>query len=408
MGKRLIVSLLFIVEIFGCAPFGDDDDSDDDSAINPSFDEEGFISCEREIPEPLDEPDLSVPTVVSWRDDLTITVNDVPIFPIGAYRVPLDEEIMRQMQEAGMNAGVVSSSIEYLEMGKNYGMLFGMHPPFSASAIYMNPPEVLKAMLDERAQYGSLFFWYTFDEPDLWNVDHQLAEDLNDFLHEYEPNHPTALVEAPMMEFGDYVNFCDIFMVDPYPVPMMPIEYTSHVIEKAKEFTSNEKPLIGVAQAFDWRYDFGEVPDTEDFRPTVQEIRNMTYQMIALDVQGIIYFEIGRLIENHPPIWEGLLDIVREVDMLRPVIIEGEDLPLSNVPDLIRARLVRYKDWLFLFVINVGWKPIKIELKLPDDIEVSPCAVEFFEGYNLGVASKKLVDTIPSLEVRVYQMFVKN
>lgn len=407
MKNWLIVSLIFMVGIFGCASSGDDESDDDGFSIAPIFDEEGFVGCEREIPEPLDKPDISGPTAVSWRDDLTITVNDVPFFPIGGYRVPLDEEIMSQMEEAGMNSGVVGSGIDYLEMAREHGIIFGTHLPFSPSAIYTSPVEELEAALDARAQYGSLLFWYTFDEPDLWDVDYQLAEDVHLFLHEHEPNHPTALVEAPMLEFGDYVDFCDIFMVDPYPVPMLPIEYTSHVVEKAREFTGDEKPLIGIAQSFDWRYYFGEIPDTEDFRPTIQEIRNMTYQMLALDVQGIIYFEIGRLIDNHQPIWEGLLDIVREVDTLRPVIIDGEDLPVSNIPDLICARLVRYENWLFLFVINVGWKPIKIELELPDDVDVSLCAVEFFEGYNLGVVGKKLIDTIPSLEVRVYQMFVR-
>jgi hypothetical protein len=89
--------------------------------------------------------------------------------------------------------------------------------------------------------------------------------------------------------------------------------------------------------------------------PTNDEIRNITYQALITGVDGILYytyFDEAWNIEDHPDMWQGLIEVAAEVRELTPVVLNGE---LTSIPSGNTSLLLgqwQYENKRYLVVIN--------------------------------------------------------
>jgi len=365
---------------------------------------------------PLPPVDISQPTVVTLSENHRFLINGQLFFPIGLYGVPGSPDVMDDISSAGFNAAQTytgccdGSSLDdqkaFLQSAQDAGVVGVVHPFSDPNVIYSTPPADLQALLAQREAYGSLLFWYTFDEPGLWGVPTQLTSDYNEFLHTYAGNHPNALVECPAQDLTMYMPSTDFMMIDPYPVPMFPIREVWDMTLLALEAANGEKGVFGVPQAFDWDEDIGIIPPNHVFRPTVPEMRNMTWQFLALGANGLLYFCYGR-ITAHPEEWAGLQGIVSEVNSVSAVIAEpmlGFVPVQPNVPYVV-ATYRKHEGINYMIAISLWIHPVDITFDLSGFTDSPWCAVALFEdGRQVPLNGQTLTDHFEPNEVHVYQI----
>jgi hypothetical protein len=139
----------------------------------------------------------------------------------------------------------------------------------------------------------------------------------------------TAVAMLRPQMVRDYRYAADIFMIDPYPVPHMPMTWLSDCIEEAARYVPKER-LWAVIQAF------GGGKHSQDGwprRPQKVEMRCLTYLAVVHGAHGIFYFSYPE-VSSDPASWEGLQRIVKELQDLQPW------LALPNLPSKRRLEII--------------------------------------------------------------------
>ncbi len=425
----LVLAVAMVVAV-GCAPDADRVDDvvvrgldkpqaagDDDEASRSAADA-APRACEPVAPEAWPEPDLSGPSVVSWDDDLFITVNDQKFFPMGFYRAPQDDEGMASFRAEGFNIGLnrpgccsgdsLANQIDLLERAADAGLMMILDPWSSRNDVLTRPEEDLAAELEARNDQGALFGWYTFDEPGLDGTDKVLTGRMHEVLSTHDPDHPDMLVDAPMNDFALYVDDCAIFMVDPYPSDWAPLVYIKVVMEEAKAATGGTKPIIGVSQAFSWdRYH--DIDDTE-FHPDGLEMRNMTWQFIIHGASGLIPWNYtgDYTIHAQPEIWASYLETVAEINELTRVVLSpnvNANLAARTAMPTLFDYVVKQdagSSWVFTASTNDRVSTVSLDLS---PLGEPACVVDYTTGEVFTTDGDGRV-TIPygPLQVRIIQI----
>jgi hypothetical protein len=113
-----------------------------------------------------------------------------------------------------------------------------------------------------------------------------------------------------------YLDTADVFMIDPYPVPHMPMTWLSDSLEEAARHVAKER-LWAVIQAF------GGGRHTKDGwprRPTYEEMRCLTYLAVIHGARGIFYFSYPE-VRKDAASWADLQKIVAELRELRTWLV---------------------------------------------------------------------------------------
>ena len=395
----------------GNTPFALDDPSDENKqgVVRPVYGAQrsdspsGPKACERIPLEPVDLPDITAgPSVVTLDENGFFVVNDTKFFPYGFYGYPSDPTDMTEFADAGFNTAIfhgpccqgasLSDQIDALAWLGGYGVLGAGHAFAPVSQIYSELEATLQDWLDQRIDTGALLFWYTYDEPGIWSVPKDEAQDYHLLLHDMDADHPNALVQCVNEDFTEYIDYTDFMMVDPYPVPWMPLSQVKYTVLEAAAASGGIKPVFGVAQAFDWYVEWGEAPPDHTWRPHVWELRNMTYQYLVLGVNGILYFAYNRIIE-HPDRWTGLKQIAAEVRELTPILLEPDaGIAIAEDPDLpyIDHALREHEGIYYLMVISTWFDDATVSYDL-SPLGQDLCVVEYFSGDMLEVSGEGIL-----------------
>lgn len=318
--------------------------------------------CQPVAPDPWPQPDLTAgPSTVGFDSELFFTVNGQRFFPIGFYRAPQDEPGLTQFKNEGFNVSITGPSccgsgglqnqIDFLELAANVGVMIILSPWSPRDQVLTRPEAELEAELDARNNVGSLFGWYTFDEPGLHLPDKTLTGRMHEVLSTYDPDHMDGLVDAPLNDFSLYVDDCAFFMVDPYPSNWVPLVYVKATIEEAQKATEGLKPIVGVTQAFSWDWYHG-MTDNE-YHPDGLEMRNMTWQFIVLGARGLIPWNYAGSYTIHyqPEIWATYLETVAEINALAGVILASD----ANLDLLLDATIPTLFDYVVKQEATATW-----------------------------------------------------
>ncbi|NLH51173.1 MAG: hypothetical protein GX444_21570 [Myxococcales bacterium] len=367
------------------ATAGDRDDDSNDGG-------HGDRDCEPVAPPVWPEPDIEDPAVVSFDEDLFFTIDGQRFFPLGFYGVPQDPDSLAQYKSEGFNlaltgpgccGGGTGPQVDFLRTAQEQGVFIVTHPWSDPNDVLNRPEEELAAELADRTAIGSLFGWYTFDEPALWRPSKELTSRMHEVLTTYSPTNPDGLVEQTMDDFNLYEDDCSFFMIDPYPVPKMFITNVKDGMKEAIEATEGEKPIVGVTQAFSWDWIYGNYD--QPFRPTGLEVRNMTWQFIIMGARGLIPFIYATDYSIHavPEIWEAYLDVIAEINELMSVVLADDaaiDLAAETTFPTTFDYLVKQNEtatWVFSVSTNDHSLYVTFDLNaIGDDL----CVVDYTTG----------------------------
>jgi hypothetical protein len=209
---------------------------------------------------------------------------------------------------------------------------------FNAVQSYDSNPETIRRMAAASARLGLKFLpnfrsyqadisrelggrpellgFYIEDEPEGRSVPPKNLRALKESLQGDHPGVLTAVAMLRPQMVAAYRGATDVFLLDPYPVPHMPMTWLADTIEEAAQYVSRER-LWAVIQAFGgekWAKDGWPRP------PTQMEMRCLTYLALAHGVHGLFYFSYPE-VRRHPASWEGLKRIVGELRQLRTWLV---------------------------------------------------------------------------------------
>jgi hypothetical protein len=161
-----------------------------------------------------------------------------------------------------------------------------------------------------------LLGFYIEDEPEGRSVAPEKMQALKESLKHDHPGVLTAVAMLRPRMVAVYRDSADVFMIDPYPVPHMPLTWLSDSLEEAARHVPQER-LWAVIQAFG-----GEkhVKDGWPRRPTYEEMRCLTYLAVVHRAHGLFYFSYPE-VRKDPTAWAGLQKIVRELRELRTWLV---------------------------------------------------------------------------------------
>ena len=225
------------------------------------------------------------------------------------------------------------------------------------------PNQVIGSAYEKQAQNWPMLAWYLVDEPDVVGWSRERVLQSRQRAQAAFPAVPTALVVGQGKTQTPFYDLPDIFMVDWYPVPHLPLTSFGRQIALAREEIEKtgqkDKPLWGVVQAFDWKEYEQHRPDNDRIGrfPTQQEIRFLSYDAIMNGATGLFYFIFTTkgtpLPQAQPQWWARVTAVSKELAAFRPVLEEGKIVknPLSKA-GVLQMKTWKYKGDKYTLLLN--------------------------------------------------------
>jgi hypothetical protein len=297
--------------------------------------------CKAVTPPAWPAANITSPSTIAFDDQNFYTIDGRRFFPLGFYDMPTDAAGLAQYKSEGFNIGLggggccdgtdLQTQLDLLTAAQTAGVFLILTPLSNIGDLLTMTPARLAADFGPRDAIGSLFGWYTFDEPSLTGVSKTLAAGVHSVLSTIDATHLDTLTDAPVSNLDQYVNDCAAFMVDAYPSNWIPLSYVKEVMVEAEAATQGKKPVGGVMQAFSWNCVWGN--DSSDYHPNAVEVRNMAWQFIIQGAKGLIPYSYDGTctIHEQPDIWSAFLTDVAEMNALMGVLL-ADDFTLDLAP----------------------------------------------------------------------------
>ena len=287
--------------------------------------------------------------------------NGEPLFPLGMYERPRDDDEWTRWSAAGINL-VRCGSREDLDRAQAAGM-FGW-VPVSMVLADDDDGSALAARIDALRDHPALAAWEAPDEAiwntwrlddkgrpiRLWKRPDDVAAELQAkmeatirglergarLVRQRDPGRKIWLNEACMSDYDSLARCLpalDIVGFDYYPVPneqARPMEWTGAFTERFRR-TAPTKDVWVVEQAFSWSNLFKDrgIPEAH---PTAKEARFMAWQAIARGATGLLWW--GSSYEDRPaPFLDELMGVVSEFAELHPFLFVGNSLAVQATVD---------------------------------------------------------------------------
>jgi len=269
---------------------------------------------------------------------------------------------------------------------------------------YRGEPTDISRALGGRPE---LLGFYIEDEPEGRSVPPQKIAALKEAL---KRNHPGVLTAVAMLRpqmVAEYRKAADVFMIDPYPVPHMPMTWLSDSLEEAARHVPKER-LWAVIQAFGgdkW------AKDGWPRMPTPAEMRCLTYLAVVHGAHGLFYWNYPEVRTDNAP-WEGLKKIAAELRQLQTWIVvpaESNKLKLEMTSpfkvDAAGGPAVHFSQKSqgtehLLILVNVIDRPVSFYLQgFGPQV---PWLNEMFQHHKSVVQDGNIREELGPYEVRVY------
>jgi len=254
---------------------------------------------------------------------------------------------------------------------------------------------------------SELLGFYIEDEPEGRSVPPENLKALKESLKHDHPGVLTAVAMVRPQMVEAYRDSADIFMLDPYPVPYMPLTWMADCLEEAVRYVPKER-LWAVIQAFG-----GEKFPKYRWprRPTYLEMRCLTYLAIVHGAHGLFYFSCPE-VRADAVSWEGLQKIVQELRQARTWLVmpnEEQTLRLdmfspfksdANGGPAVHFCEKRCGAENLLILVNVIDRPVSFYLRnFPPGVA---WLTEYFHRHKSVVVDGNIREELGPNEVRLY------
>ncbi len=162
-------------------------------------------------------------------------------FPLGAYGATVDN--LAQMKTMGLNSAVMPMNEKAVDACIHNEIHCLLSVPHDIDSLLLAINK-----LGDRLRSGG-FSFYVNDEPEIHSFPSWKAMDIQRILHDQFPGIPTSMAVVRPQGIPEYAGAADLFMLDQYPVPSMPMSWLSDSLDEAARFVGRNR-LQSVIQAF--------------------------------------------------------------------------------------------------------------------------------------------------------------
>lgn len=329
------------------------------------------------------------PTVYLDEQGRTI-VQGQPFFPLGLYDSRSDAEGLQQLAAGGfncimpygINSGFPDRVKEYLDAADGCGLkvIYSLKDLYDGTrwrprqiGSWTAAADMAKGVVEAFRSHPAVLAWYLNDELPTTFV--PALTERYQLLRQLDPNHPCWSVLYQVKELDQYVGTTDILGTDPYPVPTGPLSRAGEWTRLAGEAMGRPVGTWMVPQAHDWgNYRDAAEEKAKTRAPTLDELRNMTYECLAAGAMGLVYysyFDLQRDRLGFAPRWADMTALAAEVNALAPYLLSGSPRPQLALqpshPDEVYAAAWRLGQEVLVVAANgSGETPGTVTWQLPD------------------------------------------
>lgn len=212
------------------------------------------------------------------------------LFPIGVYGAKMED--LFDVQALGVNAVVIG--------GSDYERIAAIRECNRLDLFYLvatpREPDRLPAFLETVSLHAEIdrLGFYVNDEPGIHAFPAARADAIRKTIAERFPSAPTAMAVVRPQIARNYREGADFFMVDPYPIPFMPVTWLSDSMDRVARDLGAHR-LASVVQAFGgekW-VDYGWPRP-----PTWQEMNCLAFLSVIHDSRGVFFYSWPALKES--------------------------------------------------------------------------------------------------------------
>lgn len=317
-------------------------------------------------------------------EHLRVIAEGKPFFPLGMYWGSVDADKLETYTQGPFNCLMAYASPD--KNGLDLCQKKGIRVIYSVKDLYSGTrwaPKGIKTVDDEVAEitrrvnayrgHPAVLAWYLNDELSLSMIDRLTMH--QQLLERLDADHPTWVTLYQYNEVRGYLPSFDVIGTDPYPIPSKPAGTALEWTRTVREQTYGARANWQVPQAFDWGNYRKDEDQSKTRKPTLQELRSMTWQCIAGGANGIIYysfFDLYKQPEKNPfdKQWADVLAAAREVKKLEPVLLSVEPAPeATGAPAEIAVRVWSLGGDIYVLAVNSSDKPVKATLKIGADFK---------------------------------------
>jgi len=372
-------------------------------------------------------------------------------FPMGLYLGQPTEEDLERISKGGFNT-VLSYSWnpknpnpeEYMDLAEKHHLkvvysLKDLYPQLDGTRTeaFNWARGIIKRVHDKPA----LLAWYTNDEfaPSIGWLP-KLKEMYNLVKQEDPYQHPAFQAQNKYASLPYEFDITDILAMDLYPVGWpggdIKLGITSAETRRTAKFMRGVKGVWTVPQIFDWAvYNEG----TKQIVPTLDEMRNQSYQAIINGATGLVfysYFDLWSMDNSRKADkatfdkrWPIVVAMAKEMNAITPIVLQGKriDLNLPENPQTtigelqdgnqqlfqmadssfhpqIEVGAFQDGDQLLLLMANPAYEENSITLKLPKGWKIKDANQGEIKST---FANGKVTFTLPSVGSGVFRLVRK-
>ncbi len=368
--------------------------------------------------------------IVELRQD-RVFVNGEPFFLVGISHVAHGHYSLPEASEMGYNAVVTHGSREDPQSFRkdiDDAYAHGLYSLVSISNGIWQDLETTEQIILACRDAPGLLVWELEDEPNIrtagpegtphLDLPYKMPPDdfvpVYDLIKRLDPNHLVwiNLAYGYEKDHREYRDVADIHSDDVYPVPDYPL---THVAQ------NSDAVVNGAAGKPGWMY-IQMSRQTEAYvrAPTMEEVRNMTYQSIAHGIVGVIHFAYHVADwwprESEPAYYAQFLDLTAELRALTPYllakeepvnieakIIEGSAEPSNFGYTALHLSLRKAERGYLLIAVNGFDSPVKARITIPVD-GIAPRAAVRSEYRLVDVTDGVLEDSFAPYAVHLYDL----
>lgn len=322
-------------------------------------------------------------------------VDGKPFFPLGMYMAKATKTELDAYREAPFNCVMPYSepTKEDLDLcaDANLKVIFSLKDAYrhkewaKKKGIKTEADEV--AYVTDRVNafksHPAVLAWYHDDEsgPEYARM---LAK-RRDLFERLDADHPTWICLYQIHQLESYMGAFDVIGTDPYPVARSPLSLAANWTRITFKNTLGVRPVWMVPQAFSWKW----YPDgrSNDRMPTEDEMRAMSWQMIACGANGLIYYAFHNIRANsgadYEKNWSAVKTVASEIAARLDVLLSDPGPAARCSIDAAKLPVRTWQRGGKTFVLAANATPDAVSAEIVPDGSYSLCKTLFGASSNL-------------------------
>ena len=209
-----------------------------------------------------------------------------PFFPLGLYWGGVNREHLDIYADSPFNcimpySGASKEMLDYA-YARGIRVIYSVKDFYGGRAGLKDEEEAvakIRRVVAEKIDHPGIIAWYINDELPLSMLPALAAH--RDLLEELDPGRPTWVVLYQYAQVRSYLPTFDVIGTDPYPIPHRPISHAHLYARTTTDACFGARANWMVPQIFNWA-SYRKGDEKKKYRaPTLEEMRNMTWQCVA-------------------------------------------------------------------------------------------------------------------------------